>query len=447
MKTYDDYKSARDVEAFILTAISEHLNSRLYKTAIAAEAYDHQQNVTILRYQKLLYTLEGLAKPDTFSPSFKLCSNFFHRIVTQQVQYELGNGMTLDKPEEKKKLGADIDNRLQDLAYAALVQGVAFGYWDLDRLRVFKPTGFVPLVDESTGALRAGIRFWQLDDDKPMRITIYDEDGVTEYRKPKNGALERINERQSYRITTETSDADGEVTINEEGYSRLPIIPLYGSKLKQSKLVGMRESIDCYDLIKSDFANDLSEAAVIYWSMKNSDYMSDIELAQFLDRLRKTKVANAEVEAHTVDVPYQARETYLRELRRDIYQDAQVLDMESLSGAQKTTVEIMAAYQPMDNMVDDFEYQILDFLHALFELTGVEAVPSFQRSRISDQTEETQMVMMAAQYLDDETILRHLPWLTPEEVERALERKYETEAARFGAAPAFGSQAEDVPEE
>ena len=33
------------------------------------------------------------------------------------------------------------------------------------------------------------------------------------------------------------------------------------------------------------------------------------------------------------------------------------------------------------------------------------------------------MVMMAAQYLDDETILNHLPWLTPDEVKGIMERK------------------------
>lgn len=43
--------------------------------------------------------------------------------------------------------------------------------------------------------------------------------------------------------------------------------------------------------------------------------------------------------------------------------------------------------------------------------------PSFRWNRIANQTEETQMVMTAAPYLDDEAVLKHLPWLTPEEVD------------------------------
>ena len=33
------------------------------------------------------------------------------------------------------------------------------------------------------------------------------------------------------------------------------------------------------------------------------------------------------------------------------------------------------------------------------------------------------MVLSAANYLDDETVLRHLPWLLPEEVPDILTRK------------------------
>ena len=33
------------------------------------------------------------------------------------------------------------------------------------------------------------------------------------------------------------------------------------------------------------------------------------------------------------------------------------------------------------------------------------------------------MVLTAATYLDDEAVLRHLPWLTPEEVDEILERR------------------------
>ena len=77
----------------------------------------------------------------------------------------------------------------------------------------------------------------------------------------------------------------------------------------------------------------------------------------------------------------------------------------------------------MDNKVDQFEYCVIDFLQALFKIVGIEDEPSFTRSKVTNQLEQTQMVLLAANYLDDETILNKLPWLTQEEVSEILKRK------------------------
>ena len=82
-----------------------------------------------------------------------------------------------------------------------------------------------------------------------------------------------------------------------------------------------------------------------------------------------------------------------------------MLDVTKLQGGQKTATEITAAYQSMDNKVDQFEYCVIDFLQALFKIVGIEDEPSFTRSKVTNQLEQTQMVLLAANYLDDETIL------------------------------------------
>lgn len=91
----------------------------------------------------------------------------------------------------------------------------------------------------------------------------------------------------------------------------------------------------------------------------------------------------------------------------------------------------MAAYQPMDNKVDQFEYCVIEFLQALFKIVGIDDEPSFMRSKITNQLEQTQMVLLAASYLDDETILSKLPWLTQEEIANILKRKSAEELERY----------------
>ena len=433
MKTYQDFlevaeKSDRERMEFVLSAINNHKDSDLYKQAVIAKEYDAHRNVTIANFQKLLYTLNGKVIPDNYSPNYKLRSNFFANFVTQETQYLLGNGVTLKKKENKAKLGAGFDTRLQDAAHDALVGGVSYGFWNLDHLEVFDVTEFVPLLDEENGTLRSGIRFWQVCTSKPLRATLFEPDGFTQYIRRSGEEMMILEPKRGYVAVEATSEIDGTELLAYQNYPGFPIIPMYGNRAKQSELVGQREAIDCYDLIKSGFANTVDDASVIYWTISNAGGMDEIDMARFKESMRRIGVGlvdddGAKAEAHTITIPVEAREALLSRISDDLYRDFQMLDVTKLQGGQKTATEINAAYQPMDNKVDQFEYCVIDFLQALFKIVGIEDEPSFTRSKVTNQLEQTQMVLLAANYLDDETILNKLPWLTQEEVAEILKRK------------------------
>lgn len=433
MKTYQDFlevagKSDRERMEFVLSAINNHKDSDLYKQAVIAKEYDAHRNVTIANFQKLLYTLNGKVIPDNYSPNYKLRSNFFANFITQETQYLLGNGVTLKKEENKAKLGAGFDTRLQDAAHDALVGGVSYGFWNLDHLEVFDVTEFVPLLDEENGTLRSGIRFWQVCTNKPLRATLFEPDGFTQYIRRSGEEMMVLEPKRGYVAVEATSEIDGTELLAYQNYPGFPIIPMYGNRAKQSELVGQREAIDCYDLIKSGFANTVDDASVIYWTISNAGGMDEIDMARFKESMRRIGVGlvdddGAKAEAHTITIPVEAREALLSRISDDLYRDFQMLDVTKLQGGQKTATEINAAYQPMDNKVDQFEYCVIDFLQALFKIVGIEDEPSFTRSKVTNQLEQTQMVLLAANYLDDETILNKLPWLTQEEVAEILRRK------------------------
>ncbi len=433
MKTYQDFlevaeKSDRERMEFVLSAINNHKDSDLYKQAVIAKEYDAHRNVTIANFQKLLYTLNGKVIPDNYSSNYKLRSNFFANFITQETQYLLGNGVTLKKDENKERLGTGFDTRLQDAAHDALVGGVSYGFWNLDHLEVFDVTEFVPLLDEENGALRAGIRFWQVCTSKPLRATLFEPDGFTQYIRRSGEEMMILEPKRGYVAVEATSEIDGTELLAYQNYPGFPIIPMYGNRAKQSELVGQREAIDCYDLIKSGFANTVDDASVIYWTISNAGGMDEIDMARFKESMRRIGVGlvdddGAKAEAHTLTIPVEAREALLSRISDDLYRDFQMLDVTKLQGGQKTATEITAAYQPMDNKVDQFEYCVIDFLQELFKIVGIEDDPSFTRSKVTNQLEQTQMVLLAANYLDDETILNKLPWLTQEEVAEILKRK------------------------
>lgn len=443
MKTYQDFlevaeKSDRERMEFVLSAINDHKNSDLYQQAKIAREYDEHRNVTIITVQKLLYTLSGKAIPDNYSANYKLRSAFFPIFMRQETQYLLSNGVILKNAENKKRLGRKFDNQIQELARSALVGGVAYGFWNLDHLEVFTALEFVPLLDEENGSLRAGIRFWQVAANKPLRATLYEPDGFTQFIRRSGKEMEILAPKRGYISVEASSEVDGTEILEYQNYPGFPIIPMYGNRARQSELVGQREAIDCYDLIKSGFADTVDDASIIYWTISNAGGMDEIDMARFKETMRRIGVGlvdddGAKAEAHTLTIPVEAREALLSRLSDDLYRDFQMLDTTKIQGGQKTATEITAAYQQMDNKVDEFEYCVGDFLYQLFALIGIDDEPTFTRSKIVNQLEQTQMVLLAASYLDDETILSKLPWLTQEEVTEIMRRKSAEEVSRYAA--------------
>ena len=155
--------------------------------------------------------------------------------------------------------------------------------------------------------------------------------------------------------------------------------------------------------------------------------MTEEDLAKFRDRLKLQHIAamdtdNTNITPYTQEIPTQARAVLLDSLRAQIYEDYGGLDVHTIA-AGSTNDHIDAAYQPMDEEADDFEYQCIEAIRGILNIIGIDDMPIFQRNRISNRMEQTQMVMMAANYLDEETILRKLPFITPDEVDSIIARK------------------------
>ena len=424
MLTYQDLLAARDRPAFLMRLISAHRASSLVRQAEIADLYDRRQNKTILEYVRRLYTLSGLPREDFTASNHRLCSNYFARLNTQRAAYLLGNGVTFCRPGVKDRLGADFDERLMEAGRLSLVHGLAFLFFNADRVHVFPVTQLAPLWDEETGELRAGLRFWRIDPAKPLHAVLYEEDGYTRWTADGGGLRVREGKRP-YRRLIRRVPADGQM-ITGENYGALPVVPLWGSRLHQSTLVGMRGQIDSFDLICSGFANDLTDCAEIYWLLENCGGMTDAELARFRDRLKLQHIAAADtggegrITPYAQEPPYAARAAYLELMRRRIYEDFGGLDTSELSAGRKTATEIRAAYQALDEQADDFEYQVIGAVQRILRLIGIEDTPLFRRSRIVNQLEETQMAMLEADVLDRRTLLSKLPNLTPDEAEQVL---------------------------
>lgn len=441
--TYQDFEKVRDNEKkktkFIADAISQYRGSEDYRIAEMADAYNRQRNTFILSFAKQWFD----GKVDN---EIVLCNNLFHRLNTQRCTYSLGNGIRFsdekDKADEiKEKLGAKIDDVIFAGAYNALIHKITYFFFNVDRVVNFTMREFLALRDEETDEIRAGIRFWQIDTDKPCFAVLYEEDGYTKY-KGNSGytGMVEVEPKKSYVLHTSTTDAFGERVVGEENYGRLPIVAMYGSRLEQSTLVGMKRKLDALDLIQSGFADNVANVQQIYWIIDNVGGMKDKDFKKFRNDLMQNKVATVNSIADGVKItPYQnaipteAHENCIKEIRASIYEDFGALDVHTIA-AGATNDHIDAAYQPVDEEADDFEYQVIGAVRSLLAFAGVEedkATPLFKRNRVSNQKETTEMILAASAYLDDDAILSLLPFLTVDEKEEILARKADVDVSRL----------------
>lgn len=448
MLTYEDLVKVREDEKgradFIMTAISQHQSSAAYKNAVDAQAYYDGENPTIMKYEKILYDLAGRAHIDMWSANHKIASSFFTFVVDQEISYLLGNGVRFTNAATSEKLGKDFDQEVMDALEYARIGGVSFGFWNLDHIDIFKLTEFVPLYDEENGALSAGIRFWQLDKDKPLRVTLYEKDGYTQYSRPKGGDLTVIKKKQTYKTKTTTTPA-GDVEIAEgENYEGFPMVPLYSNKAHKSALSGHRNTLDALDLSTSSMVNNVDEGALIYWVLTNCGGMDDLDDAKFIERIKTTHVSHADgdngakAEAHTVEAPFEGTKVTVDMLRDQLYDDFQAFDAKSMTAADMSATAIKAGYTRLDMKCDKIERQVTRFINGILALAGIDDDPTYQRNQMINASEETTRILQQAQYFDDEYITKKLLAINGDidQYDEIMARKDAESANRLKAAEA-----------
>lgn len=455
IKTYNDLLELGEDEdqrrAFVLNSIGVYKSSELYQTAKDAEAYYAHENPTIMRFQKFVYNRFGQKVPNTWSPNNKIASNWYYYFTTQAVQYLLGNGVSFKNEETKDKLGKKFDYMVQKAATAAKNGSVAFGFWNYDHLEVFSSTEFVPFYDEEDGGLKAGIRFWQIDEGRPLRCTLYELNGYTDYIRRKGEDITILHKKRPYKITVARSEADGDVILDGQNYDGFPIVPLWNVN-KKSDIVGNRGTIDAYDLMISGLINNVSEGEYLYWILTNCDGMSDDEVIEFIEGLALNHVAKAghgedgsHVDAHKAEVPFAASSEALNRLRDQLYQDFMALRVEHIS-AGATNDQIQAAYEPINQKTDQFEYQVTDFILGILKIAGIDDEPTYSRSQMSNRSETLGNILQAAEYLDSEYITRKILTLLgdADAIDEVLEHKLAEEAARYQVQMQMSAAGEQV---
>lgn len=420
MYTYQDLDKIRGDEEetmqFVLDCINYFKTSDEYKTAQDYRDYAQGENPTLRRSEKVIYDLLGNAHRDNIGPNHKIHSRYVYLAITEGTQYLLGNGISFDNDTAKEKLGDEIDERLSEWADDAQTYGVSYGFWNGEKFQIFPYLQSIPLLDEYDSTIKAFIRFWQLDDDKPLRIVLYEVDGMTDYIQESG---EKIRVETAKRGYPKIKTYYGLETIEDEitefyNFPALPVVPLYYINRK-SILWGNTPAVDAYDLLNSRMVNNIDEGNLVYWVLRNCNGMDEKDLQNFIVQLHKSHVLpidgdeGADAVPHQVEAPVNSTELGIERVKALLDENFMTANSESIRAGNVTATQIRAAYHRLDMKTARFEYQVIKAVKRLLFVIGIpDEKFTFTWSRELNKSEEIQNILQAAQFLDEETVTRML---------------------------------------
>lgn len=409
MLTYNDLLECGEYEekrkAFLLRAINEHENSEKFKIGQIAGEFYRGNDPILEKVQKIIYDMQGIGHNDIFSPNHKIYSNFYFVFVTQMITYSLGNGVSFDNKAVREKLGTGFDHDVMKVLEYAANDGEAYAYISDGKIipmsmgSDIKHPFFIPLFDEDSGRLRAGIRYWRVDENKPLRITLFEEDGVTEYKQPNGKSVEVLKPKRKYNQKIKTYPyAD---------VSALPIARLCFIN-NQSYIKKRVNALTAYNALLSKMVNNSEESDLIYWVLKNCDAMDAIDDAEQVADLIKRHVLHLkdgiEADPHQLNAPYEGTQATLELLRKQLFYDFMAVDFERVSGGNITTSEIKQGYENMNLKADKVEMCITDFILEVLAIMGFDENEKFHftRPKNINESEAIQTAVIAAPYMGDE---------------------------------------------
>jgi SPP1 family phage portal protein len=381
---YQKLKSDSKVttEAMIKSLINLYLKSDDRKNKIDGINYYDSENTEI----------KNRKEKDLISNT-RNANGFYKKLVDQKVNYCVGNEVVVENLNDDEII--DINDFLIDICEGASIKGIEWLYLYMDKpkeknksgelnYKIIDSSECIPIWDtEFEDELKTMIRFYQIeqvDNEKTFwsnRVEVYDNEKVTYYQEDKNN---------NYNIDVEIPNpvyynshqyiTMGNVTgIKNFGWGKVPFVPLFNTRKAVYDLQNVKSDIDLYDETKSDFANNLALNMEAIMIIVNRGQQDLAEIKKKIEEFRIIEVDDISeiggVKYLVLDIPVEARKTFLEIIRKDIYSNGFGVDVKDMEGREITNVYIKSLYSDLDLKANKFIRQIKKFLKQFYEFVNI----------------------------------------------------------------------------
>lgn len=400
-----------------------------------------------------LETMHAVAKENRFAANEKVASSFFRDITDQKVAYIMGEGADVTADSESdadaetvKLVSKQIARQLRRIGQRCLTDALVYshGYAYMQviagRLRL-NFTSYTEVIAEhdDNGELDAVCRYWKSG--KTERAEYHTASKVWSYEAKPGEDWQETGER--WQIEQFTVYGDGTVQPSGgRGWYRLPWFELSHNNEGTSSLTNAAKTmIRCYDIVTSDFANNLIDMQDVFVTLKaDNGYGSGMEYGEIIEMLKAFKVAEGVEGVQAFEIPYQARQVLLDLMDKSIYKTLRGVDVGRIANGNLINNAIRALYSDIDLWADQCEWHLeewtRDIVDAAAWYLGIEMPEysiTFQRRVLFDEVQQMQALAAQKGVISNKTIYENHPLVSDAQAE--IER---VEAEEAGAAYAIG---------
>ena len=418
--TVSDMIKYSDLPSFIQKTVSDWQSSQEYATIIRNEKYNAGMNPSLnaAKWKRVALDTGGVLN---LKPQHKITSHLFKTIVEKREHRVLNNPIAFNNGVD---MGQNFQHTAKDLLHDALIGGVSWAFWEVDSVKQFKSTEFIPILDDDNGNITKGIRMSQLAPDRPIIYEFFELDGMTSFRQNKQGGkIEQVSKIMPYRYSERRWGNERQIT-NAQNYNVLPIVPMYVNREKTSFLSQpVKSKIDAYDMMFTFYTDEFLKSNFIYFIMSGVggtlEELVEVRNAAMQLGLIKIDGRDSTIDAKTLEPPHEAFDRIMDRLEDGVYQDSMTFNPAKIAGSANIATAIMAGQKPEEISSGGTEGHVRKCIEGILAIRGIESEVIITPTEIIDDKSKTEMVSMMVdrQVLTPEMAVSFVPWMRGREDE------------------------------
>ena len=371
----------------------------------------------------------------------RISSNFHQLLVDQKVNYlvSIKPDLDLGKDELNKKLtdqlGSSFDNVLQQLAINASLGGVGWLHvWNGEKDGKFNyavvRTNQIRAIynNDIERDLLAVIRTYKNIDEDGNEYTYteyWDKESVSYFKHKSNIDNMVINDRITIQPDEFLNETKSVNTIDHH-FGRVPFIFFNNNYMQTPDLIRYKGQIDAYDNVYNGFMNDLQDIEQIILVLKGYE---GTELDEFWDMIKSqvVKIGDEEtangagLDKLTIDIPVEARNSFLDRTFDDIFVKGQGVNPTKLELGNNSGVALKMLYTQLELKASQVEAQFRPALERLVkfamfgqvaEVESLTVEQTWHRASISNKLEQADIISKLATITSEEAIAKANPLVT-----------------------------------